>query len=126
VLLSLAKPVITRRASELAHDAMLLLGANGIEERFSPLPRLYRDAAVMETWEGPHNVLFAQAQRDLVRLRVDPEAFAARVSGRSNDPLAATVQRLLDASGREADAMPGMPALAAAVVDALGDRVLQR
>ena len=126
VLLSLAKPVITRRASELAHDAMLLLGANGIEERFSPLPRLYRDAAVMETWEGPHNVLFAQALRDLVRLRVDPEAFAARVSGRSNDPLAATVQRLLDASGREADAMPGMPALAAAVVDALGDRVLQR
>jgi alkylation response protein AidB-like acyl-CoA dehydrogenase len=126
VLLSLAKPVLTRRASELAHDAMLLLGANGIEERFSPLPRLYRDAAVMETWEGPHNVLFAQALRDLARLGVDPQGFAARVSGRPNDALAATVQGVLTASGQEADATPRMPALATRVVDALGDRVLQR
>jgi len=126
VLLSLAKPVLTRRASELAHDAVLLLGANGIEERFSPLPRLYRDAAVMETWEGPHNVLFAQALRDLVRLRVEPGDFAARVSGRANDPLAAAVQALQQASGQEGDAMLRMPALAARVVDALGDRVLKR
>ncbi|HEY8243760.1 MAG TPA: acyl-CoA dehydrogenase family protein [Casimicrobiaceae bacterium] len=125
VLLSLAKPVLTRRASELAHDAVLLLGANGIEERFSPLPRLYRDAAVMETWEGPHNVLFAQALRDLVRLRVEPETFAARVSGRANDSLAAAVQDQLAASGEDADAMLRMPALAGRVVDALGDRVLQ-
>ncbi len=126
VLLSLAKPILTRRASALAHDAMLLLGANGVEERFSPLPRLYRDAAVMETWEGPHNVLLAQALRDLARLRVDPDRFAARVSGRTNDPLAAAVQRVLATSGGEADAMSAMPALAASVVDALGDRVLQR
>jgi len=126
VLLSLAKPVLTRRASELAHDAMLLLGANGIEERFSPLPRLYRDAAVMETWEGPHNVLFAQALRDLVRLRVEPGDFAARVSGRANDPLAAAVRDLQGASGEAGDAMVRMPTLAARVVDALGDRVLQR
>src|SRR4029453_9330423 len=81
VLLSLAKPILTRRASELAPAAVVVLGANGIEERFSPLPRLYRDAAVMETWEGPHNVLFAQALRDMVRLRVNPGDFAARVAG---------------------------------------------
>jgi alkylation response protein AidB-like acyl-CoA dehydrogenase len=126
LLLSLAKPVLTRRASELAHDAVLLLGANGIEERFSPLPRLYRDAAVMETWEGPHNVLFAQALRDLVRLRVEPAGFAARVCGRTNDSLAAAVRDLQGASGADGDAMLRMPALAARVVDALGDRVLQR
>ena len=126
VLLSLAKPVLTRRASELAHDAVLVLGANGIEERFSPLPRLYRDAAVMETWEGPHNVLYAQALRDLVRLRVDAGDFAARVAGRHDDGLANAVRDVVEAAGREADATPRMPALAARVVDALGDRVLQR
>jgi hypothetical protein len=98
LLLSLAKPVLTRRASELAHDAVLLLGANGIEERFSPLPRLYRDAAVMETWEGPHNVLFAQALRDLVRLRVEPVDFAARMGGRANDSLATAVRNQLASS----------------------------
>jgi alkylation response protein AidB-like acyl-CoA dehydrogenase len=120
LLLSLAKPVLTRRASELAHDAVLLLGANGIEERFSPLPRLYRDAAVMETWEGPHNVLLAQARRDLARLRVDAGDLAARVAGRADDALSDAIRDL--AAGDEA----AMPANAARVVDALGDRVLQR
>ena len=124
VLLSLAKPVLTRRASELTHDALLLLGANGVEERFSPLPRLYRDAAVMETWEGPHNVLYAQALRDVVRLRVDAGDLAARVSGRADDTLARELADALRVAGNEADAMPRMPALAARIVDALGDRVL--
>ena len=126
ILLSLAKPVLTRRASELAHDAVLLLGANGIEERFSPLPRLYRDAAVMETWEGPHNVLFAQALRDMVRLRTEAGDFAARVAGRSDDALARALDAVLAAAGRESDAIEALPAVAARVVDALGDRVLQR
>lgn len=125
VLLSLAKPVLTRRASELAHDAVLLLGANGIEERFSPLPRLYRDAAVMETWEGPHNVLLAQALRDLMRLRVDAGDFAARVAGRADDALASALREVMASAGRDDDATAAMPALAAQVVDALGDRVLQ-
>ena len=120
VLLSLAKPVLTRRATELAHDAVLVLGANGIEERFSPLPRLYRDAAVMETWEGPHDVLLAQASRDLVRLRVDPQALAARLAGRGDDALAGMLRDAL----RETDAATGMRALAARAVDTLGDRVL--
>ena len=124
VLLSLAKPVITRRASTLAHDAMMLLGANGIEERFSPLPRLVRDAAVMETWEGPHNVLFAQALRDLVRLKVDAADFAARIAGREDDALAAALRDVSTASANEAQAMPLVQAAAARVVDALGDRVL--
>ena len=125
VLLSLAKPVLTRRASLLAHEAILLLGANGIEERFSPLPRLYRDAAVMETWEGPHNVLLAQAARDLGRLRLDVDAFVAGVAGRADGALAASLAGVLRDSD-EGTAMLAMPALAERIVDALGDRVLEK
>ena len=36
-------------------------------EDFSCLPRLYRDAAVNELWEGPRNVLLTQIHRDLQR-----------------------------------------------------------
>jgi alkylation response protein AidB-like acyl-CoA dehydrogenase len=125
VLLSLAKPVITRRASALVHEAMLLLGANGIEERFSSLPRLYRDAAVMETWEGPHNVLLTQALRDMVRMKLDAADFAARTTGRANDALARDLRAVLDVAGSESQAMPLMPRLAGRIVDALGDHVLK-
>lgn len=38
-----AKPVLTALASRHLHEAMTVLDGNGIEERFSPLPRLYRD-----------------------------------------------------------------------------------
>ncbi|MEO8485751.1 MAG: acyl-CoA dehydrogenase family protein [Betaproteobacteria bacterium] len=124
VLLSLAKPVLTRRASTLVHDAIMLLGANGVEERFSPLPRLYRDAAVMETWEGPRNVLLAQALRDMTRLHVDPDAFAVQVAGHVDDHLAAMVRETLGAEGNGADVMRSMPRIAERFIDALGDRVL--
>jgi acyl-CoA dehydrogenase len=82
ILLSLAKPVWTRRATDLLHDAMMVLGGNGIEERFSPLPRLYRDNVIMETWEGPHTLLYTQALNDLVRFDVDPAVFVERARGR--------------------------------------------
>ena len=123
VLLSLAKPVLTRRASVLAHEALLVLGANGIEERFSPLPRLYRDAAVMETWEGPHNVLLTQAARDLVRLRIDGDEFVAGVAGRGDAALAAALEQVVRGADAD-DALLAMPELAGRIVDALGDRVL--
>ena len=38
-------------------------------EDFSSLPRLYRDAAVNELWEGPRNVLLSQLHRDLQKVR---------------------------------------------------------
>lgn len=85
VLLSLAKPVLTSTSTHLAREAMNLLGANGIEERFSPLPRLYRDAAIMEIWEGPHDVLLTQALRDLVRFDVDGREFVERVLGEGSE-----------------------------------------
>ena len=58
---SLAATAVVRRGIEA-------LGGNGTIEDFSPLPRLYRDAIVFESWEGTHNVLCAQVLRDLARL----------------------------------------------------------
>ena len=57
---SLAATRVVRRGIEA-------LGGNGTIEDFSPLPRLYRDAIVFESWEGTHNVLCAQVLRDLAR-----------------------------------------------------------
>jgi len=76
LLVMMAKMVTTRRATTRVHDAMMILGGNGIEERFSPLPRLLRDAIILETWEGPHGLLTA-------RLLLDIHKF-----GGSDDPLA--------------------------------------
>jgi hypothetical protein len=49
---------------------MMLPAGNGIEERFSALPRLVRDVAIYETWEGPYTLLLAQAFDDLERFEV--------------------------------------------------------
>ncbi len=54
-------------ATDVVHRGIELLGGNGTIETFSPLPRLYRDAIVYESWEGTHNVLCAQVHRDCMR-----------------------------------------------------------
>jgi hypothetical protein len=51
-------------ATACARDGIELLGGNGTIEDFSVLPRLYRDAIVVESWEGTHNTLCAQVLRD--------------------------------------------------------------
>jgi hypothetical protein len=38
-------------------------------EDLTSLPRLLRDAFIMELWEGPRNVLLTQIHRDLGRVR---------------------------------------------------------
>jgi hypothetical protein len=48
-------------------DAILVFGGNGIVEDFTILPRLLRDALIIETWEGTHNTLCLQLVRDLER-----------------------------------------------------------
>ena len=55
-------------ATDVVHRGIEVLGGNGTIEDFSPLPRLYRDAVVFESWEGTHNVLCAQVYRDCTRL----------------------------------------------------------
>jgi acyl-CoA dehydrogenase len=66
-------------ASVLAREAVLAgiecLGGNGTIESFSIMPRLLRDCIVYETWEGPHNVLIAQAYRDLRKDSMLDQAF---------------------------------------------------
>jgi acyl-CoA dehydrogenase len=49
------------------HDAIMIFGGNGIVEDFTVLPRLLRDAMIIETWEGPHNTLCLQIMRDAAK-----------------------------------------------------------
>lgn len=123
-LLSLAKPVLTREATTQVHEAIMVLGGNGVEEGFSALPRLWRDAVVMETWEGPHNVLFTQALHDMTRHEVDPAAFVARVAGEARPDLARELSRIL-AAGADPDATVALGRFAPRLVQAFGEFALQ-
>ena len=66
-LIMLQKFVAAEASTDVIRQAMSILGGNGVIEDFSCLPRLYRDSAVNELWEGPRNVLLAQIHRDLAR-----------------------------------------------------------
>lgn len=67
------------RSAVLAHDVIQggieVLGGNGAIESFSILPRLLRDNVVYENWEGTHNVLLAQVQRDMRRYQIHDAFF---------------------------------------------------
>jgi len=96
-------------ATATARDGIELLGGNGTIEDFSVLPRLYRDAIVIESWEGTHNTLCAQVLRDFVvrglhrswldELERDVERIgdAAAVARPMVDDLARRIGRLLEA-----------------------------
>ena len=66
-LVNANKYLTSMSATDVARRGIEVLGGNGTIEDFSPLPRLYRDAMVFESWEGTHNVLCAQVHRDCVR-----------------------------------------------------------
>jgi alkylation response protein AidB-like acyl-CoA dehydrogenase len=68
ILVNANKVVTSLAATAVARRGIEALGGNGTIEDFSPLPRLYRDAIVFESWEGTHNVLVAQVLRDLARM----------------------------------------------------------
>lgn len=67
LLVNANKFVTALAATRMCRRGIEALGGNGTIEDFSPLPRLYRDAIVFESWEGTHNVLCAQVLRDLSR-----------------------------------------------------------
>lgn len=67
-LVNANKYVTSIASTAVVHQGIELLGGNGTIEDFSPLPRLYRDSIVYESWEGTHNVLCAQVARDCTRL----------------------------------------------------------
>lgn len=66
-LINLAKYRSASTLTASIHDAIMVLGANGIVEDFTILPRLLRDAMIIETWEGTHNTLCLQIARDAVK-----------------------------------------------------------
>jgi alkylation response protein AidB-like acyl-CoA dehydrogenase len=66
-LINLAKYRSASTLTASIHDAIMVLGANGIVEDFTILPRLLRDAMIIETWEGTHNTLCLQIVRDAVK-----------------------------------------------------------
>jgi acyl-CoA dehydrogenase len=68
ILVNANKFVTSLAATKVCRRGIETLGGNGTIEDFSPLPRLYRDAIVFESWEGTHNVLCAQVLRDLAKL----------------------------------------------------------
>jgi len=68
-LIMLQKITAAWDSTEVLHEAMSIFGGHGVMEDFSSLPRLYRDSAVNELWEGPRNVLLTQIFRDIKRVK---------------------------------------------------------
>ena len=80
-LIMLQKITASMDSTDVLRKAMSVFGGHGIMEDFSSLPRLYRDSAINELWEGPRNVLLTQIHRDIQKARdwYSPEEFAADV-----------------------------------------------
>ncbi len=125
VLVSLHKAVATRRAPGLLHEAMSVLGGNGIEERFSVLPRLWRDSVILETWEGPYTLLLAQALGDLRRGGAlgQEAAFVKGWLGRADSGLAKELSAVLAGKDDAATALR-WKTLAHRLIEAWEERAL--
>jgi len=80
-LVMLQKITASLDSTDVIRVAMSLFGGHGVMEDFSSLPRLYRDSAINELWEGPRNVLLTQIHGDLKKAAswLSPSAFVARV-----------------------------------------------
>jgi len=68
-------------STDVIRKAMSVFGGHGIMEDFSSLPRLYRDSAINELWEGPRNVLLTQIHRDIQKAKdwYSPAEFVADI-----------------------------------------------
>lgn len=80
-------------------DGMEVLGGNGTIEDFSVLPRLFKDAMVLESWEGAHNVLAAQVARDTLRGDLDVAMLDALDALHGGAPESAAGARLAERLG---------------------------
>jgi acyl-CoA dehydrogenase len=107
-------------ATSSARDGIEVLGGNGTIEDFSAMPRLYRDAIVVESWEGTHNTLCAQIQRDFASRGLHRpwlEHTQAEVEALAHPGLvaaAATARELLDDVRTRIERMLAAPELEAA------------
>ncbi len=80
-LIMLQKITASWDSTDAIRIAMSIFGGHGVMEDFSSLPRLYRDSAVNELWEGPRNVLLTQIHRDFQRAAAwySPAEFVERI-----------------------------------------------
>jgi alkylation response protein AidB-like acyl-CoA dehydrogenase len=67
-LIMLQKIVVADEAPKMIRLAISFFGGHGVMEDFLSLPRLHRDAMIMELWEGPRSVLLTQIHRDFQRV----------------------------------------------------------
>jgi acyl-CoA dehydrogenase len=95
ILVNANKFVTSIAATAVCRRGIEALGGNGTIEDFSPLPRLWRDAIVFESWEGTHNVLCAQVLRDLGRLDA-LDVVLERIGGVETGDLGDRLRRSLD------------------------------
>lgn len=105
-LIMLQKIAASLDATDILHKAMSIFGGHGVMEDFSSLPRLYRDAAVNELWEGPRNVLLTQIHRDCTRVAswYRPSEFVAGI-------LAGADERIIRELGTEMEELIALPDL---------------
>jgi alkylation response protein AidB-like acyl-CoA dehydrogenase len=96
-LIIIQKLVAASDSVDALRKGISIFGGHGVIEDFTSLPRIFRDAAVNELWEGPRNVLLMQVYRDMARAAdfYPPELFL-------KDLLAGTPQNEMDELGRRA------------------------
>ncbi len=97
-LVMLQKISVSRDAVDQLRLAMSLFGGHGVMEDFSSIPRLYRDAAVNELWEGPRNVLLSQIHRDLQQIQsiYQPAEFVGNLLAGADKPLVSGFQEEIE------------------------------
>ena len=66
-LIIIQKLVAAYDSVDVLRKGISIFGGHGVIEDFCALPRIFRDAAVNELWEGPRNVLLMQVFRDMGR-----------------------------------------------------------
>lgn len=98
LLTPLLKYSSTVLATSLTHEAMLILGGNGILGDFSILPRLHNDAIINETWEGTHFLLCEHAIKAYFRPNIQKayRSWIAESFHASDDPVIGEARRVLE------------------------------
>lgn len=88
LLVNIQKTMTASLSVQHVHHALDVLAGNGTIETFSPLPRLLRDCIVCENWEGTHNLLRAQVQKDILKYQIDQIylEFMQMEAGQLTDP----------------------------------------
>ena len=66
-LIIMQKLVTASDSVDALRKGISIFGGHGVIEDFCSLPRIFRDVAVNELWEGPRNVLLMQIFRDMLR-----------------------------------------------------------